>query len=126
MASNDQELLAGARKQFNNIFEKSAQAIYIYRDDVNKVCNKKFASLLGYSSPEEWAAVKENFPDAFVAKESQQTLIRAYQAAMEKFVGSTNRVVWRTKDGKPVQTTTILVPIIHEGEAMALHFVSPE
>jgi len=118
------EIIDGARKELSRIFENSEQSVYIYLDDLHKVCNSKFASLLGYSSPEEWAMVKENFPDAFVVKESQRVLIEAYQNAMQRFVGSTNQVIWKTKSGKPVKTTTILVPIVYEGHEMALHFIS--
>jgi carbohydrate-binding DOMON domain-containing protein len=119
-----EEIITGIRRQLNTIFEKSDQSIYIYLDDIHKVCNARFASLLGYSSPDEWANVQENFPDAFVSRESQRTLVGAYQNAVQNFVGSTNSVTWKTKTGKPVKTTTILVPIIFEGHGMALHFIS--
>jgi hypothetical protein len=125
MQDRDREIINGVRKQLDPIFKNSTQCIYIYYDDTHKVCNDNFASLLGYKSPEEWAAVEENFPDAFVSKESQSTLIKAYQTAMEKFVGSTNNVVWKTKSGKTVNTSTILVPIVYDGESMALHYITP-
>lgn len=123
---HDQEVISGVRKQLDRIFSSSTQCVYIYYDDPYKVCNKNFATLLGYSSPEEWSAVKENFPDAFVSKESQTTLINAYRTAMEKFVGSVNKVTWKTKAGKPIPTTTILVPIMYDGESMALHYITPD
>jgi hypothetical protein len=117
--------ITSVRQQLSAIFENSEQCVYIYLDDTNKVCNEKFASLLGYGSAKEWAAVKENFPDVFVSKNSQRTLIDAYQSAMQKFVGSQNNVTWKTKTGKDVKTTTILVPIVYDGVAMALHFITP-
>jgi hypothetical protein len=118
------QVIRGIYEQLSDVFENSAQSIYIYLDDKHKVCNGKFAALLGYATPNEWAAVEENFPDAFVSKDSQKTLISAYQASMEKFVGSVNNISWKTKTGRDVRTSTILVPIIYEGHAMALHFVS--
>ena len=60
MTKEDQhheELIKGISNQMGTILSSSEQAIYIYLDDIHKVCNKKFASLLGYSSPEEWAKV---------------------------------------------------------------------
>jgi hypothetical protein len=30
------------------VLDKSGQAIYLYLDDSHKVCNKKFADMLGY------------------------------------------------------------------------------
>ncbi|MGD0636714.1 MAG: hypothetical protein ABSA72_01570 [Nitrososphaerales archaeon] len=115
--------LAVVAEQLGDVIEGSEQSVYIYLDDVSKVCNRNFAALLGYKSPKEWAAVKENFPDAFVSKKSQRTLIAAYQSAVTRFVGSTIKVTWKGKDGKEVETTTILVPIVYGGHAMALHFI---
>lgn len=122
--ANNKKALDGAYRQLKRVFDSSEQSIYIYADDINKVCNKKFASLLGYKSPEEWAKVDENFPSAFVADKSQHDLISAYQNAMEKMTASKLKVAWKTKSGKNVVTSVILVPIIYEGNAMALHFVS--
>ena len=50
-----EELVKGITEQMKPVLEKSEQAIYIYLDDNHKVCNKKFADLLGYKSPKEWA-----------------------------------------------------------------------
>jgi len=118
------EIIQGIRDQLGAVFENSDQSVYIYLDDKHKVCNEKFASLLGYSSPAEWASVEKNFPDAFVSKESQKTLVSAYQNAMTNHVGYTNPVTWKTKSGSTIRTTTILVPIAYEGHDMALHFIA--
>jgi hypothetical protein len=83
------EVIEGGMNQQAAVFDNSDQSMYIYMNDVHKACNKNFAKLLGYGSPEEWASVKENFPDAFVVKGSQETLVSAYRKAMENFVGST-------------------------------------
>ena len=112
-----------AAEQFKEILENSEQSVYIYLDDVNKVCNRNFASLLGYKSPKEWAGVTENFPTTFVAKKSQRALVSAYQSAMSSLVGSTMAVTWKTKDGRDVESTTIIVPFAHNGHMMALHFI---
>ena len=116
-------IVASLAEQFKDILEYSEQAVYIYLDDVNKVCNRNFSSLLGYKSPKEWAGVSDNFPTTFVAKKSQRVLIKAYQSAMTSLVGSTIDVTWKTKDGHEVETTTILVPIAHHGHTITLHFI---
>jgi len=92
---------------------------------VHKLCNERFATLLGYPSAAAWAAVSEPFPMIFVAPESRETLIAAYQAAMEHLVGTSNRVTWRTKGGGTVETNVILVPFTLGGYLCALHFVEP-
>jgi hypothetical protein len=96
--SNDQsrheELIAGISKQMKSILDTSQQAVYIYLDDIHKVCNGKFASLLGYRSPEEWAK-DENLMEATVERSSQETLVNAYNQAMEKFIPSNIKVTWK-------------------------------
>ena len=70
-----EELVAGISKQMKGILDASEQAVYIYLDNIHKVCNSKFATLLGYRSPEEWAKVEDAF-EVFVDQGSQQTLAR--------------------------------------------------
>lgn len=110
--------------EYEEVLANSEQGVYIYLDDTNKVCNKKFATLLGYASAEEWSDITTSFPDAFVAEKSQEALISAYQDAMENKVGSTNTIVWKKKDGSTVSTDVLLVPLVYEGHLLALHFVS--
>ena len=106
------------------LFDRSAQAIYAYLDDVHKACNEKFATLLGYQSPEEWAGVRGSFPALFVARRSQEALVSTYQNAMENLIASSIEIEWKQKDGGTVTTNVVLVPIIFQGHLFALHFVS--
>jgi PAS domain-containing protein len=69
-----EEFVEGLHKQLKEIFDSSKQAIYLYLDDNHKVCNKKFAEMQGFSSPEEWAKV-ENPLEAGVDKMSQCALL---------------------------------------------------
>lgn len=120
------EIVSGFFKEQKQIFESSAQAIYVFLDDDCRVCNDKFAALLGYESPEEWfkVDVKGAFPDAFVAEKSQEELVTAYQNAMEEKAGSTINVTWKKKSGETVDTTVILVPIVYQGHLLALHYIT--
>lgn len=120
-----QDLTSGLYEQQKLILNSSEQAIYMYLDDAHKVCNQRFASLLGYDSPNDWARVKESFPTAFVDPKSQETLVNAYRTAMEKLVGSAFQVTWRKKLGGTVETRVILVPIGYLDHVFALHFVAP-
>ncbi len=106
------------------MFAQSDQAMYVYLDDLNKICNQKFATLLGYQSPEEWANLQEPFTSAFVDPKSQETLVTAYQNAMEKLMGSCIDIEWKKRSGKPVKTQVILVPFVFEDHLLALHFIS--
>jgi PAS domain S-box-containing protein len=118
-----EELVNGFHNQLKQIFDSSEQAIYLYLDDNHRVCNKKFASLLGYSSPEEWAKI-ENPLETTVDKASQQTVVSAYNDAMEKMVGSKIDIKIKKKSGSTVNATVIMVPVAYQEHLFALHFVS--
>jgi PAS domain-containing protein len=118
-----EELIAGISRQMKSILDASQQAVYIYLDDIHKVCNEKYASLLGYRSPEEWAKV-ENLLDATVERSSQEVLVNAFNQAMEKLIPSNIKVTWKKKSGGTVATSVVLVPIAYDDHVFALHFVS--
>jgi len=122
--NHHEDLIQSITKEYQDILVNSDQGVYIYLDDANKACNKKFATLLGYETEDEWAKIEESFPDAFVDNSSQEALVSSYQDAIEKKIGSTNEIVWKKKDGSTVNSTIIIVPIAHKGHLFALHFVS--
>jgi hypothetical protein len=78
---------------------------------------------MGYSSPEEWAKVEDSFP-AFVEKSSQETLVKAYRQAMDKFIPSTVKITWKQKSGGTVPTSVVMIPIAYDNHIFALHFIS--
>jgi hypothetical protein len=118
------DLLEEFTAELQPLLTSSEQAIYVYFDDDEKVCNEKFASLLGYDSAAEWAKTKGSFPSLFVDARSQDTLIGAYQNAMQDMTASSIKVRWKKKSGGTADTTVILVPISFKGHLFALHFVS--
>ena len=118
-----EELVKGIAQEMKPVLEKSGQAIYIYLDDNHKVCNKKFADLLGYKSPKEWADAEAPLSD--VVEEDQQSVINAYMSASEKMVASTIEVrVKNIKTGKIVKTRMIIAPVGHAGHIFTTHFFS--
>lgn len=118
-----EELVNGLYEQMKKIFESSEQAMYLYLDDNHKACNSKFAALLGYKSPKEWAEVKGAL-EPFVAEKSQETLSSTYWNAMNKMIASKIPVTWKKKNGGTVDTNVILVPMAYAGHLFAVHFVS--
>ncbi len=126
MSSNQkhhEELVKGFHNELKQIFDSSEQAIYLYLDDNHKVCNKKYAALLGYSSAVEWAKI-ENPLEANVDKASQQIVVSAYREAMEKMVGSKIDVKVKKKSGSTLNVSVIMVPVAYQGHLFALHFIS--
>src|SRR4030042_5238573 len=94
-----EELVKGFYSQLKQIFDSSEQAIYLYLDDVHKVCNEKFATLLGYASPKEWAKV-ENMLETNFDKSSEQAMVAAYRDVMDKLVATKIEVKTKTNSGR--------------------------
>jgi hypothetical protein len=118
-----EELIAGIAEQMKSVLEKSKQAIYIYLDDSHKICNKKFADLLGYKTPMEWAEAEAPLSD--VIEEDQQSVISAYMDASEKLGASGIEVRFKNiKTGKIVNTRMIVAPVGYEGHIFTIHFLS--
>ena len=116
-----EELVKGIAQQMKPVLEKSGQAIYIYLDDNHKVCNKKFADLLGYRSPKDWADAEAPLSD--VVEEDQQGVIDAYMKASEKMVASAIEVkVKNIKTGNIIKTRMIIAPVGHAGHVFTAHF----
>jgi len=106
------------------VFSNSPQAIYLYLDDEHKICNQKFADMLGYSSVEEW--VKNQYPISDVLEEDQEEGIKAYRAASEKLKASKLSISFVGKDGKKKKAEVIMAPITYRNEVFVLHFISEE
>ena len=118
-----EELIKGISQQMKPVLEQSGQAIYIYFDDNHKVCNKKFADLLGYKSPKEWADAEAPLSD--VVEEDQQSVIDAYMKASEKMVaGALDVRVKHIKTSKIIKTRMIVAPVGHAGHVFTAHFFS--
>jgi len=117
------DLLQGISDQFQDILATSGQSIYIYLDDFHKVCNERFASLLGYASADDWSQAKGSFTQLFVDVGSQATLVDAYNCAMDRKVGSAFKIGWKNKTGGVIETSVILVPVSYDGHLFALHYI---
>ena len=118
-----EELIKGITEQMKLVLDKSKQAIYIYLDDTHKVCNKKFADLLGYKSTKEWADVDAPLSD--VVEEDQQSVINAFMNASEKMVASAIEVrIKNVKTAKIMKTRMIIAPVGYAGHVFTAHFFS--
>ncbi len=118
-----EELVKGLYNQMKPILDESEQPIFIYLDDNHKACNQKFATMLGFKSPQEWAE-KQGFLEVYVTEKSRETLSNAYWKAMEKKAASTISMTWMKKDGAAIESTMILVPIFFQGHMFSVHFVT--
>ena len=121
--THHEDLVNGLYNQLKQIFDESSQAIYLYLDDNHKVCNEKFASLLGYNSPEEWAKI-ENPLEENVDKSSQDAVESNYFKATEKMIGSQMNVRLKTTSGSVFEASAIVVPLVYQHHVFALYFIS--
>ena len=97
--------------------------VFAYLDDAHKACNKKFADLLGYKSPQEWADT--DAPLADVIEEDQQKMIDAYGNASQKMMAtSLNAAFTNVNTGKTVKTSVVMVPMAYDSEIFAVHFIT--
>lgn len=118
------EVIRALAAELRPVLDGSLQGMYIYLDDAHKLCNQRFAQMLGYDSPADWDR-PASFTEQYVDPASQHGLVAVYRQAMQKQVASTIDVTWKCRDGGTVSTSVILVPIAHSGELMALHFITP-
>lgn len=117
-----EHLIKELAEQFEPVFSKSPQGIYIYLDDGHKICNKKFAEMLGYGSVKEWVA--NEYPVGDVAEEDQAKTIEAYGEASRNLKASKISVSVVRKDNKKIKVDVIMFPITYKGEVFVIHFVS--
>ena len=116
-----EELVKGIEEQMKPVLEKSKQAIYVYLDDNHKVCNKKFAAMLGYASPKVWA--ERDAPLADVLEQDQAAVVEAYMNASMKMTASTADVRFKNvKTGKTAKARMIVAPIGYAGHVFTAHF----
>jgi hypothetical protein len=117
------ELINGIAERMNILLKESKRAIYIYLDDSHKVCNKKFADLLGYKSQRVWADAEAPFSD--VLEKDQKKVIDAYMNASEKGIASSIDVKMKNiKTEEILKINMIVAPTIYQGHIFTVHFFS--
>jgi PAS domain-containing protein len=118
-----EELVAGIAKQFKSVLDGSPQGIYIYLDDEHKVCNQKFATLLGYASAKAWN--EADAPLADVVEEDQPAVVKAYMGASRKLVASQTTVRFKNiKTGRTLKASMTFAPVAFQGHIFVMHFLS--
>ena len=115
------KILKELGEQFKPMFDKSPEGIYLYIDEVHKICNARFAGMLGLTVA-EWEKM-EGFVNKHVAATDQATIIEAYQRHIHgELTPARLRVKAVRKDGSTVNLELDMVPLPWRGEMLALHF----
>jgi len=115
-------LIKGIAKEQKPILDKSGQAVYIYLDDPHKICNKKFATLLGYKTVKEW--VDNETPLDDVIEKDQSKVVEAFTRAWEKLEASSlTATLKNVKTGDLIKARLFVAPLVYEGHVFVIHFV---
>lgn len=117
-----EDVVLGLYCQLEVIFDSSEQSILLYLDETHKFCNGRFASLLGYSSPNDLMK-NENFMEIVADSYSRRALNTAFQDVYTKKNASTINVKWKGKTGSSIDTTAIIVPVSFENHLLALCYI---
>ena len=116
-----EELVSTIAKQMEPVLQKSKQGVYIYLDDVHKICNDNFAKMLGYKSAKEWG--ETDAPLADVMEEDQKAVISVYEQAVEKFIASSLDITMKNvQNDKRIKTSMIVAPLMLDGHVFTIHF----
>jgi PAS domain S-box-containing protein len=117
-----QQIIRELSEQFQPIFEHSPHGVYLYLDDIHKVCNEQMARMFGLTA-REWAEMPMFLP-VFVAEKDQETFARNYQ---HNILGLSHPVTFRfqgrRKDGSTFLAETDMIPLCWRGYPIAYHFV---
>jgi hypothetical protein len=116
------KILKEISEEFQPLFQKSPDGIYIYIDEVHKICSDRFAKMFGLSVA-EWQAL-EGFVNKHVAQEDQALVISSYQKHIhENLTPARFHIKALRKDRSSFRAEVDMIPFPWHGEMLALHFV---
>jgi len=115
------KILKELGEQFRPMFEKSPEGIYLYIDEVHKICSERFAKMFGLTVT-EWEEM-EGFVNKHVAEEDVEMVVQTYHEHIHqsltpaRFRGDCIR-----KNGSRFKVEVDMIPFPWRGEMVALHF----
>ncbi len=117
-----EQILREMLEQFGPVFESSPDGVYLYLDDVHKICNDRLAKMFGLTT-KEWSAAP-NFLGDFVVEQDQEMVATNYQRHIATLTRPvTFRFRGRRKDGSTFTAETEMIPITWRGNPVAYHFM---
>ena len=126
MAEHEHEqIMKELSEQFQPLFQKSPDGIYLYLDEVHKTCSERLAKMFGLGV-QEWEAM-HGFVNKHVAEEDQERFIsNYYEHVHHNLTPIRFRFAGVRKDGSTFKGETDLIPLAWAGEMLAFHFVREE
>jgi PAS domain S-box-containing protein len=110
-------------EQLRPIFEASPDGVYVWLDEEHWVCNRRFAELLGYDSPDELNDTP-HLLQRWVHEDDQNMFSWSYWNRVQTLsFPTTLRFRGKRKDGSEVLVETDMIPLTYGGHTFAYHFV---
>ena len=115
------KILQELEVQFRPLFENSPEGVYLYIDDVHKICSERFAKMFGLKV-KEWEAM-DDFVNKHIAKEDVEKTVNFYhQHIHQKLTPVRFQLTGVRKDGSRFKAETDMIPFPWRGEMLAFHF----
>ncbi|MBI3738241.1 MAG: PAS domain S-box protein [Chloroflexi bacterium] len=116
------KILRELSSQFQPLFQNSPEGIYLYIDEVHKICNERLAKMFGLTVT-EWEAM-EGFVNKHAAEKDQEMIVRNYHEHIHQQLTPVRfRFKAVRKDGSTFNAETDMIPFPWGGEMLAFHFV---
>jgi PAS domain S-box-containing protein len=116
------KILKELSEQFRPLFQKCPDGIYLYIDEVHKICSERFARMFGLTVA-EWEAM-EGFVNKHAAPADQEVIVSNYQEHIHKKLTPVKfRFKAIRKDGSTFNAEMDMIPFPWRGEMVAFHFV---
>lgn len=116
-----ENLIEELYEQYQPLMELSSDPMYLYLDDVHKVCNEKLASMWGFTQ-DQWNRTSP-FLDNLVAEESRFKMSSNYRDARTDFKPATFGFTGRRKDGSTFDAEAAMAPISYKNEFFTLNLI---
>ncbi len=117
-----EKILEELMEQFQPLFQKSPDGIYLYIDEVHKICSERFAKMFGLTV-KAWVAM-EGFVNKHAAEADQEMIIRNYHEHIHQSLTPVRfRMQAIRKDRSTFNAEVDMIPFPWRGEMIAFHFV---
>ncbi len=116
------KILRELSEQFKPLFEKCPEGVYLYIDERHKICNERFAKMLGLTVA-EWEKM-EGFVNKHTAEKDVDLIVNNYNEHIRQTLTPVRfRFNAIRKDGSSFNAETDMIPFPWRGEMLAFHFV---
>ncbi len=118
----EEQILREMADQFKPLFDRSPFGVYLYLDDIHKICNERMARMHGMTIA-EWKNTP-TFLEDFIAEEDREMYANnyAHHVAMLRHPVTFQFHALR-KDGSTFAAETDMIPLCWRGHPVAYHFV---